>query len=127
MAKRKVVSSEEYKKAMRPDVELSFNKNLPFSSLTTPPKTIFTAWHGNIFEGAHGTAYVVRDDINHWNIDTYSIICDNEFKNFTVEHCFEKYHKIEKGLDYVPEFLKKEIPKDIKKVSREIGSHTIPN
>ena len=119
MAKRKFVSLEEYKKAMKPDVELSFDKKLPFLSLNSPSKTIFTAWHGNLpvvlLVGAHGTAYTVRADINHWNVDVYSILYDNESENFTVKYSFEEYHKIGEGFDYIPEFLKKEIPEKTKK------------
>jgi hypothetical protein len=113
--RKKEINTDEFKNILKPNEELSFGIKSPISPITTPPKTIFTAWHGNLLINCTGTCYVCRDDSNHWNFDVYSIRPKGNTTILEIINLKQDYHCIEKGYKNIPEFLRNHIPTNIEK------------
>ena len=117
---KKEISLNKFQSILKPNEELSFGEKSPITPITTPPTTIFVAWHGNLLMNCTGTCYVCRDDRTHLNFDVYSILSTKKDKNLEIINSKQNYHWIEKEYKKIPEFIRNTMPKQIEEKVKKI-------
>lgn len=110
--RRKFLNWEQYQKNMKPEEELTFSKESPFSPITKSPEVVFFAWHGSmnlVAKGISGTLYICREGIGDpvaFNFDVLPIFLSEDMKRIEMTNQKQEYHWTEK----IPDFIEEQAP-----------------